>query len=108
MDEALKGKGHEDQRIHLRSNFINHTNVFIDHAALILTFTYIFQQFHKARDMPLCVTATGNRLFFISTTTKNKLYTLPFQSLGSPRQFCVFHEKSHFYLSNELQNEYKI
>jgi len=31
-------------------------------------------------------------------------YTLPFKSLGSPRQFRVFHENSHFYLSNELQN----
>jgi len=30
------------------------------------------------------------------------IYTLPFKGLGSPRQFCVFHENSHFYLSNEL------
>jgi len=29
--------------------------------------------------------------------------TLPFKSLGSPRQFRVFHEKSHFYLSNEYK-----
>jgi len=31
------------------------------------------------------------------------VYTLPFKSLGSPRQFRVFHEISHFYLSNEMQ-----
>jgi len=30
-------------------------------------------------------------------------HTLPFKSLGSPRQFCVFYEKSHFYLSNEYK-----
>lgn len=31
--------------------------------------------------------------------------TLPFKGLGSPRQFYVFHEKSHFYLPHELENE---
>jgi len=31
------------------------------------------------------------------------IYKLPFKSLGSPRQFRVFHEKSHFYLSNEYK-----
>jgi len=32
----------------------------------------------------------------------NTICTLPFKSLGSPRQFRVFHENSHFYWSNEL------
>jgi len=36
------------------------------------------------------------------TKSGRALPTLPFKSLGSPRQFCVFHENSHFYLSNEL------
>jgi len=36
---------------------------------------------------------------------KRRWHTPPFNSLGSPRQFCVFHENSHFYSSNELQNE---
>ena len=32
------------------------------------------------------------------------VYTQPFKSLWSPRQFLVFHKNSHFYSSNELQN----
>jgi len=36
-------------------------------------------------------------------TETEKIHTLPFKSLGSPRQFRVFHEKSHFYLSNEYK-----
>jgi len=48
------------------------------------------------------MTSSFEVLWVVGRLEKCRTCTLPFKSLGSSRQFRVFYENSHFYLSNEL------
>lgn len=64
-----------------------------------------FQSFLSAHKTPI-LPISGSPRSGTDTCQTFMTYTLPFGGLGSPGQFRVFREGSHFCLSNEWQDEY--